>query len=527
MLLAILCLVSGCSSSAGNNASDNATAAAPAVTPAPTVSAAPVPSQTSATYDVSIGSGVDGNGYANLPLRAGAHRYFVSSASGSDGNGCAAAQQPATPLRSIAAGAACVQAGNGDQVMVAEGTSYAEGLPNLDSRAGYSAAYPTVIQSYNPADPLNEATQGRAANGRRPVINTGANAQPLTCCATPGASYLAIRGFDINPGNRPDMSVSLVGSNNYVLIENNIFRYTALTFDKWNYAQATSHVVRKNAFYGSWSPTAHAQGIYDNGTDNLVVEDNVFWHTGWKVGANRDDDPSIGGPTMFRHSIYQQDTTNATIRRNLFMDPSATGCSCRGDTSISENVFIDNPLAIIAGLGDGYNTVRPNGVSIDIGYNAIIGDADINSANPRGQAITTGNGKQGSSAHNNLIVRSRNVNGVNTYAFITDANFAQPSYMSFDSNLVYQFSTTTFYSNGGSYPGQDFPTYTNNLWDTAASGTNTSSAGATYPNAYSEAQLFAALGCTDKATCAARMIETPEAGWAAKARALLWQGYGR
>jgi hypothetical protein len=71
------------------------------------------------------------------------------------------------------------------------------------------------------------------------------------------------------------------------------------------------------------------------------------------------------------------------------------------------------------------------------------------------------------------------------------------------------------------------PTYTNNLWDAATSGTNTNNAGASFPKPYTEAQLFAALGCTDKATCAARMIETPEAGWAPKARALLWQGYGR
>jgi hypothetical protein len=343
------------------------------------------------------------------------------------------------------------------------------------------------------------------------------------------ASYLAIRGFDINPGNTPDMALSIIGSNNlpnnYILIENNIFRYTQLTF---NQPGAVHHVVRKNAFYGEWSPTAHAQGVFSAGTDGLTVEDNVFWHVGWKVGASRDDDPSVGGTTIFRHSIYQQDTTNAVIRRNLFMDPSATGCSCRGNTSIQENVFIDNPISIIGGLGDNYNTVQPNGVSIDIGYNAIIGDADINSANPRGVAIVTGNGKQGSTTHNNLIVRSRNPNGMNVVALDTQANYAQPSYMTYDSNLIYQWVTAAYVTRtDGSFPAQDLPTYTNNLWDAATSGTNTNSAGASFPNPYTEAQLFAALGCTDKATCAARMIETPEAGWAPKARTLLWQGYGR
>ena len=66
--------------------------------------------------------------------------------------------------------------------------------------------------------------------------------------------------------------------------------------------------------------------------------------------------PEPRRPDHVPPSIYQQVDTNAVIRRNLFMDPSATGCSCRGDTSIQENVFIDNPLSIIAGSGDNYNT---------------------------------------------------------------------------------------------------------------------------------------------------------------------------
>jgi hypothetical protein len=526
-------LLGGCSSNARHKQADNGNAVAPVVTSSPTtttttttVAAAQLPS---GSYDTSIGDGVDANGYANLPLRAGAHRYFVSSATGSDGNGCAAGQQPGTPLRTIAAAIACVQGGNGDQVLVAEGTSYGEGLPNLDARAGYSAMYPTVVQSYDPSDPTNEGKYGRAASGRRPVVNTGANEQPITCCAMNPASYLAIRGFDINPGNKPDMKLYFNGSNNlpnnYILVENNIFRYTQLTLGGNG---DTHHIIRKNAFYGQWSPTAHAQGVYEGATNGITVEDNVFWHVGWKVGANRDDDPSIGGPTIFRHSIYQQDdTANAVIRRNLFMDPSATGCSCRSSTSIQENVFIDNPLAIIAGLGNNYNVYQPNGVAIDVGYNAIIGDADINSANPRGSGIKTGNGTSGSRVHNNLIARSRNPNGY-PVAFSTDANYNQPSYALVDHNVAYLWSTAANTAIvGGDYGStQAIVSYTNNIWDAATSGTNTNNAGISFPNPYTEAQLFTALGCSDKASCAAKMIETPELGWAVKARALLWQGYG-
>lgn len=537
-LLASLCLVGACSSSGGNSAATNADTdtGTPTTNPTPTPTPAPPPTTTtpvpvqqaaSGTYDESIGMGVDSTGSANLPLRPGAHRYFVNSVTGSDASGCAAAEQPATPLRSIAIAVACVKGGNGDQVLVAEGTSYAEGLPVLDKRSGYSNEYPTVIQSYDPSDPTNDSKYGRAANGRRPIINTGGNAQPVTCCGTTPGSYLAIRGFDINPGNLPGMTMMFVGTNgmpnNYVLIENNIFRYTQLGFNQPPTNRAIHHVVRKNAFYGSWSGGAHAQGVYNSGTESLTVEDNVFWHAGWKVGASRDAGDSLGGATMFNHAIYQQSTSDAVIRRNLFMDSSATGCMCRGDTSIQDNVFIDEPIAISAGVGDDYTATRPNGIAIDIGDNAIIGDADITTILPRGYAISTGNGKRGSTAHHNLILRSRNP--AKAYAFSTEARYDQPSYMNFDSNLVYLFSNRT-YGTSGNFLAQDFPTYTSNIWDSATSGSNTNNATVSFPNPYTEAQLFAALGCSDKATCTSRMIETPELGWGVKAHALLWQGYG-
>lgn len=477
--------------------------------------------------------GVDSTGFANLPLRSGAHRYFVNSATGTDGNGCSGAQQPGTPLRTIKAGIACIQYGNGDQVLVAEGTRYSEGLPNLDQAMGNSPAYPTVIESYDPANPTDDTRYGRAAGGRRPVINTGAAPQLLTCCIGTPASYIAIRGFDSNPGNVPDMGFAFVGSagqsNSYILIENNVFRYTSLGVTQNNVNKGSNIVVRKNAIYGPWSPTAHEQGIYLSGLSSFTLEDNVFWHTGWKVGASRDDDPSIGGPTMFRHSVYQQEDADGVIRRNIFIDPAATGCSCRGNTTISENVFIENPIAIIGGSGDSYNVGQPNGVNIDIGYNAIIGDADLNSQAPRGTAIQTGNGKLGSAVHNNLIVRSRNPAGQNVFAFVTQASFNQPSHADVHDNLEYLWAAPGAVTNEiGNFLAQDLPTYENNGWSDQNSAVNNSNSSKTaFPNPYTEAQLFAALGCTDKQTCVTQMIETPELSWGVKARTLLWQGYGR
>jgi len=340
---AALCLLGACSSAVADDSSTNssapvaAPAPAPTPTPAPTAAAA---SESGGVYDTSVGTVVDADGFASLPLRSGAHRYFVKNG-GSDANGCSNAQNPATPLATIAAGMACVTAGNGDQVVLAEGSTFNEKLPWLSSKGGYSAQYPTVISSYNPADPTNESEIGRGdQRGARPVLNPGGalvDGGPV--------SYIAIKGLDFNPGNIPGQGLTFngdgtngTGGANYVLIENNLFRYSGITLvdggDGYTTTPRTQHlIIRNNSIYGVWSSTdaQHVGGIYVEGADGVTIEDNVIWHTGWKVGVSRDTGPNTGGPTIFNHPIYLQANCGTEIvRRNLVMDNSADGGIARG-----------------------------------------------------------------------------------------------------------------------------------------------------------------------------------------------------
>jgi hypothetical protein len=493
--------------------------------------------QASSTYDTSIGNGVDANGFADLPLRSGAHRYFVSSATGSDSNGCSGAQQPGTPLRTIAAAVSCVADSNGDQVLVAEGTRYAEGLPNMNGKRGFSPVYPTVIESYDPTDPVNEAKYGRAS-ANRPVINTGAAGMDLGGGGGPHpdqpAGKFVVRGFDVNPGNVPGMYLKIVspgvGTNDYILFENNLFRYTQVSIEETsNPAQGTSFILRNNAFYGSWATTGHVQGAFVDNVANITLEDNVFWHNGWMVGANRDDPIASGGLTgdeVFRHAFYlQNDTTNSIVRRNLIADGPADGGQYRGDSTVTENLYIDNPMAVALGGGTNYNIVRPNGVALEFAYNAILGDADITSSFPRGEGVSSQNGTSGSSVHNNLIARSRNPAGPNVWAFGTGALFDQPSYMSYDRNVVYKWSTGAYVEDAGPYATQIHTSYTNNIWDALTSGTNTNNAGISFPNPYTAAQLYSALGFADKQSFINYAISHPEAHIQRTARSMLFAGY--
>jgi hypothetical protein len=539
ILAAALCLLSACASSngavdSGDPGSGDAIGARGGVPgaggkgkPPPAPVSDPVSVSSNATYDASIGLGVDANGFADLSLRPGAHRYFVSSATGSDGNSCAAAQSPATPKASGASALACATDGEGDQILFAEGTTYATRIPSMAfRRGGYSLAYPFVIQSYDPADPLNEAKYGRATGTKRPVFraeNPGGN--PWIFGGT-GQKFIAVRGLDINPGNVSGQTIAMVDVGDGILFENNLLRYTGLAFVINTSPQAHHWIVRGNAIYGTWDATTATagQGIYADGSDSLTIEDNVLYHIGWKIGANGTDTLANGGATQFRHPIYQQVLTDAVVRRNLIVDGSADGGSFRGNISHTENVIIDCPIAIALGGGVAYDKVRPNGVDIQSSYNAIIGSGSIPDSGAAGWGITNSNGRSGSSAHHNLILRSGTLAGP---AFITNADYNQPSYMAWHDNVSYSWAPGGFsHSELAVFPTQVRATFSNNVWDDPTSGTNINNSSKTFPNPYTAAQLYAALGFNSKEAFMADAIARPEAHPARGARSLLFAGYG-
>jgi hypothetical protein len=548
--VAFLCFVSACSESAATtNALANAAATVLKSLSPPTTTTITTTSAVSVVYDTSMGASVDADGFAALPLRSGAHRYFVSSASGSDGNGCSNSQQPGTPLKTITAAMNCVANNEGDQVLLAEGTSYSDQIGWLAFKQGYSAAYPMVISSYDPTDPTNEAKYGRGdQRNARPIV-TALQGE----LGNGTYSFLAIKGLEFNPGNVSDGSLIFVGKASYVLIENNVLRYTGLTFDTADYPvfpTTQKLIIRNNSIYGMWSTGGRTGGLYVAGYVGPTVEDNVFYHCGWNVTASRSFTGNTeydstgaatpaylayiaaGGATVFSHSYYiQTNTTGAIVRRNLSADAAGDGGTVRGDSTLTENMFIDNPAAIGLGGGPEYNIDRPSGVTFDASYNAVMGDADVNSGHLLGWGINTTNGTSGSRVHNNLIVRSRNPSAPETGGFSNNTSFNQPSYAQYDHNLIWNWvsqtnQTHSYYAAGGAYPAQSLATYDYNNWDGLLQGTNTNSTNTVFPNPYTAAQLYAALGYADKASFINYVINHPEAHIQRNARSLLFTGYG-
>jgi hypothetical protein len=425
--------------------------------------------------------------------------YFVSSATGNDANtGLSHAQA----LAKITTAVTKVADSAGDQILVAENTTYSDALTSMNGKRGFSTQYPTVIQSYDPANPTDETKYGRAASGNRPVITFvgehvmggGGGGFP-----TQPASLMVIRGLDFAPAGGAQGDLSWVPgeavTNGNILIENCIFRLVNLgiqndkTYGTGGIGKTV--IIRNNTIIGPWGFSL--SGLYFSSLDQVTLEDNLFYHNGWKPGASRDDSYTIGGVvgTIGRnHAFYlQEDCGSLCVRRNLIVDSAGDGGQTRASVLLSQNVYIDMPITQAVGSGARYDITKPFGVDLDSAYNFSIGDADADSSDLLRWGIDSANGRNGSVTRYNVLVRSNNVGGGNNNAFRTEALFNQPSYMEFRNNISYLRATSgATKSLSGTYSGtQAHPTYNNNIWDDPASGSNLNVSSYTPTNAYTDA----------------------------------------
>jgi hypothetical protein len=488
-------------------------------------------------YDASVGDGVDADGFARLPLHKGARRIWVNSATGRDQND---GMSPTSPKASIAAGLALIplasyqagpaESGRGYQLMIAASTQYIEPHTFIRRQKGLSAQFPTVIQTYDPADPDNERKHGR---GRARVTAPGfmiAGMNAETQC-------LAIRGLEWRPPPASDSNIwNQLGQCDYLLIENCILRETQLVLQ----CETLQHhlIVRQCAIYGAWTMRgAHMQGIFANGIDGLTIEDNVFWHNGWKPGGSRDD--PVSGATMFNHAVYLSvQNFNSIIRRNLFIDPSSHGLQARGDASVYHNVFMDCPIAVLLGGGDNYgpNTAggkvpkegyRPNGVTSTSWGNVIVGEGDISTNLPRGCGTGSENGRYGSFVRGDIYVHGRPALG-NRSPYGVSAHMDAPSHLEISDTLVYKWGTGTSSCGNNTFPTRVNKSEVANRWDREADTSNITSAGLEFNDPSRNTQAVARhFGFDNKDGLALFAIENPQIHWADEIRSWVAHGYNR
>jgi hypothetical protein len=178
----------------------------------------------------------------------------------------------------------------------------------------------------------------------------------------------------------------------------------------------------------------NSQGIYADGTDGLVIDENVLDHNGW-----RDDVPG-SVPTWYRHNVYiQNGSTGVVLRGNILA--GTDGLQGRPGGVCEDNLFLRNAISLQFGSG---NFPEPYGVSGTIRNNVILDGGDLQAGSPRGWGLIIGNTVNTTVGYN---IVAHNVTGTspNPWVLNFDNGHGNPAGMqnvSFDHNIVYDWGST-------------------------------------------------------------------------------------
>ncbi len=278
---------------------------------------------------------------------------YVSSSEGDDAN---SGLSPDDPVRTIAKGLTLMRNGYPDWLLLKGGDTFRETI--VWNRNGRSAEEPCVLTSYDV----------RRKDGR-PVVAPGPDAMAIDISAHE-RNYVAFVGIDFvapEEGTTKDGIRIINDIGHDILIEDCLidgFR------NGLNIQRGSKVRIRANVIVDSAAPSGgHSQGLFVYGTDDLLVEGNVFDHNGWR-------DDGTADPTIFNHNCYIRaapgdPVVRPIVRGNIFARASSFGCTLSSDEPggiidpvVEDNLFVGNGNGFVHGGGASYaivnTTVRGN-----------------------------------------------------------------------------------------------------------------------------------------------------------------------
>ncbi len=285
-------------------------------------------------------------------------KVHVSSSSGNDSN-------PGTelfPKKTLAAAYASMRDGFPDWMLLKRGDTWTNESLGLWDKSGRSASEPMLIGTYGP-----DTTA-------RPLIKTGVKrAIEWFAANSPSLEHLAIVGLHFRPhlysGTANYSSgIFLYGKVTNILFEDCMVEGFATNVVVQDDGPSRPNTIRfrRCAIVDSFvvGENPHAEGMYLEGIDGLLLEECVIDHNGW-----REDVPGAV-QTVFRHNVYiQSDCSNTVFRRNFCTQGAATGVQARSGGVVEDNILVRNPVNIVFGGGD---DPLPGGVSGAVRGNVVL-----------------------------------------------------------------------------------------------------------------------------------------------------------
>lgn len=327
------------------------------------------------------------SGWTALRRSADSRVVYVSSSTGNDAND---GLTPDKPKKTIAAGYALLRHQRPDWLLLKRGDTWDTPL-GWWKKSGRSASEPMVVATYG-----EDTARPRLNTGKEDAfLRSGGGGSPASI------DFLTVVGLDFRAqraGADEGTGVNWLGPGQDILFEDCRFEgYRMGLVVQGISGRVERFNLRRSLVLDSFTTSGHSSGIYAEGVDGFLIEENVFDHNGHK--------PGVAPATIFNHNTYISTANTGVIYRgNIALRGASHGVQVRCGGVISGNVFARNPVAVLLGGGDPNPITHTNGVTGSVDGNLIIEGNDISPTLPRGFGIDIMNiGSRGATVRDNII----------------------------------------------------------------------------------------------------------------------------
>lgn len=307
-------------------------------------------------------------------------RIVYVSSSGDDAND---GLSPESPVRSLEHACTLVRDGFPDWLLLRRGDAWIDEHFGRWKKSGRSAAEPLLIGAYG--------------NGvQRPRVLTGSETRGIWLDGASGLKHVAFVGIELfahtyDGATGAEAGILWLGGGQDVLIEDCFIHgyKDNIVFNGFNDV-VTDVRVRGCVIADAWSTVAHAQGLYAQEAEDILIERCVLDHNGWREGV------AGAEPTVFNHNIYiQWNCSDVDITDCLLIDASSHAIQLRCTGTVTNSLFISNPIGLL--VGNGGEDDPADVVATD---NVFLFADDIGPNKPRGMGIDLQNVTSGVIAGN-------------------------------------------------------------------------------------------------------------------------------
>jgi hypothetical protein len=278
---------------------------------------------------------LDANGFSQFDS-TGKTIVYVSSSGGSDSNN---GLSPSSPLQSIGAAKSKINSGQADWMLLKRGDVF--GSIGNWTRSGASPSDPVIIGAYGTAG-AGQDPRAVIHSGTGDGFDTLGNGGAVNNFAIIGLHFFA-DGYDgVTSG---PTGIRLLKQGSGILVEDTMVEgYKDNIVLQGDGTAIDGFTLRRSVVIDSFAASGavgHSQGLYVSGTSkNVLVEENVFDHNGWKEGFD--------APTVFNHDMYiNTGAQGVVIRGNIVSRASENGVLLRAGGTVEDNLFIRDSVGAI------------------------------------------------------------------------------------------------------------------------------------------------------------------------------------